>query len=385
MSFARAASPASSLSEFSVISHPLSPSNSAILVEPGSDDDEIVFSPRAPAHAESGRRPSQASGVDSDDDFILIASPRAQRAPSLQASIAGLALSLHPAPSHPQPTDEPPVTPTQANSTPPAAAPGLPTPSSSDASNRSVARAQQPSSPTQPGAAAKPAQRRKHKAKRPALAPAAAVTGSAASYPSPSPSPVQVATPTVASTIINAPCIRDQRRSAASGAIHDNEQHTSARPASRSQRKPPHFEHAAKLQVLAESCEGIGSRGVVVEDDDEMTLYQAAVNYISSFLAHPEEASGLRLPLLQALVVELGICNPASQLPASVRAAKTLLRAHAHINVRDYIAARGKGVEALQKVMFANRSQLLKDLRKRRVPLKWIKDHGLSMFLVSLF
>ncbi|EJD53044.1 hypothetical protein AURDEDRAFT_133876 [Auricularia subglabra TFB-10046 SS5] len=384
MSFARAVSPASSLSEFSVISHPLSPSNSAILVEPGSDDDEIVFSPRALAHAESGRRPSQASGIDSDDDFILIASPRAQRAPSLQASMAGLALSLHPAPSRNQPTDEPPVTPTQATSAPLAAAPGLPTPSSSDASHRSVARASQPSSPTQPAPAAKPVQRRKHKAKRPVIAPA--TTGSAASYPSPSPSPVQVATPTVPSTIISAPCIRDQRRSAASGAMHDNEQQQpSARPASRSQRKQPKFEQTAKLQVLAESCEGIGSRGVVVEDDDEMTLYQAAVNYISSFLAHPEEGSGLRLPLLQALVVELGICKPSSQLPASVRAAKALLKAHAHINVRDYIASRGKGVEALQKVMFANRTQLLKDLRKRRVPLKWIKDHGLSMFLVSLF
>ncbi|KZV91079.1 hypothetical protein EXIGLDRAFT_104624 [Exidia glandulosa HHB12029] len=371
------ASPASSISDFSVISHPHSPYDAAVLVEPGSDDDEIVFSPRSPGN--QGLVPS-GSGFDSDDDFILIASPRA----AASTALTGLALTVVPAPSR-IPNDEQLATPTQANNKAPVSAPSLPTPpSSGPPPNRletSVAckvTDQQKPSPTashSSSVSSGAATRRRARQRKAAKLRKAGASTSAASYPSPAPSPTRA---TGAKKPVAKATKVDQRGSAAKASI-------AADANLKSHKTQPFLARVARLEQLAADCEGIGARGVVVEDDDETTLYQAAVNYISSFLANPDEAGTPRLPLLQALIVELGLCNPTSPLPASVRAAKALLRADAHINVRDYIAARGKGVEALQQVMFQSRKELLKDLRKRRVPIKWIKDHGLSMFLIHFF
>lgn len=342
-------SPASSLSEFSLISHPRSPYNAAVLVEHGdgsdSDNERIIFSPRP-------------SGYDSDDDFILIGSPRT----AAPKHGLGLALDVDPAPSR-IPNDEQLVTPTRPTVTvAPANGPSLPTPASSGPSNRSqsdVARGidvREPSpAPTASSGTSRSARRRRaRQAEKSKM--------SAASYPSPSPSPSH--TSKAVSTV-------SKNGAAAKG----------TRNASVTQRL---FEPTTGLDKLTAGREGFGSRGVIIEDDDDdASLYQVAANFVSSYLANGSQSGSPRLPLLQALIIELGICSPTSPLPASVKAAKALLRAHAHINVRDYIAERGNGVDALRKVMFPSRSTLIKDLRKRRVPIQWIKEHGMSMFLVS--
>jgi len=81
------------------------------------------------------------------------------------------------------------------------------------------------------------------------------------------------------------------------------------------------------------------------------------------------------------MLIELGICLAAGPLPQSARSARAMLKSKALINVRDYIAERGHGVDALRKVMFPTKKKFIKDLRTRRVPLPWIKERGLTMFL----
>lgn len=356
------ASPASSISSFSMIDHPHASWDSAVLVESGSDDDndEIVFYPRNATVGNQGL--VRAASFDSDDDYILIASPRTSATPALTG------LAFVPAPS--RTLDEQLVTPTRADSNAPLPASGLPTPSSSGTSNRSqtsVARkvddnGKSSPTPSQASSSSKRRNRRRKAAKPTACA--RTVNSSAASYPSPLPSPIRATGSK--STITTISRAKDIRNATA--------------PVSATRAQTPKGS-LSRLDKLAADCEGIGARGVVVEDDDETTLYQAAVNYISSFLANPDDNNS-RLPLLQALIIELGVCSPTSPLPASMRAAKALLNAKAHINVRDYIGARGKGLAALQEVMHPTKSLLMKDLRKRRVPIKWVKEHGLSMLLV---
>ena len=96
--------------------------------------------------------------------------------------------------------------------------------------------------------------------------------------------------------------------------------------------------------------------------------------------------------MLQALILELG-CLPSvakgkfsiPQLPATLRQAKLLLKSHAFINVRDYLAVREQGQAALQGVMHPNRKSLVKEVRKgkRRMPVGEVKKAGLNVLLVN--
>lgn len=92
-----------------------------------------------------------------------------------------------------------------------------------------------------------------------------------------------------------------------------------------------------------------------------------------------------RLTLLQSLIVELGLGS--SSLPASLTAAKAMLRSHVFVNVGEYLDARQKGPAAVQGVMHKSKSSLIRDLRKRRnpVPLQWVKETGLQVLLVSCY
>jgi hypothetical protein len=119
-------------------------------------------------------------------------------------------------------------------------------------------------------------------------------------------------------------------------------------------------------------------------------MYDDAVKFISTFLSSPESrASTSPLRLLQAFIIELGLCpaSPAPALPASLRAAKALLKSHAFLNVRDYLAAREQGLPALQRIMYPSRSALSKHIRKtgNKVSTHWAKQHGLQVFLVHCF
>ena len=111
------------------------------------------------------------------------------------------------------------------------------------------------------------------------------------------------------------------------------------------------------------------------------------------YLAHPPPPgnNGSALLMLQALILELG-CLPSvaagkfaiPQLPATLRQAKLFLKSHAFINVRDYLAVREQGQDALQRVMHPSRNSLVKEVRKgKRMPVREVKRAGLNVLLVS--
>ena len=121
-------------------------------------------------------------------------------------------------------------------------------------------------------------------------------------------------------------------------------------------------------------------------------------------LADPSPKTNSNLTYLQALIVELGLCpnaafsvvgNVADNLPRSLTAAKAFLKKHAFVNVRDYLAVRHQGLDALKSVMHPNRKALQKDIRgrgnrtksvnERKVPVKFVKESGLGVFLVTCY
>lgn len=103
------------------------------------------------------------------------------------------------------------------------------------------------------------------------------------------------------------------------------------------------------------------------------------------FLSNPDAKNDTvcRLALLQSLIIELGLATPS--LPDSLSAARTFLRSRAFLNIREYIAVREQGPEAVQRVLYPSKSALIKDIKKTRntASLKWVKQHGLQVLLVG--
>ena len=91
-----------------------------------------------------------------------------------------------------------------------------------------------------------------------------------------------------------------------------------------------------------------------------------------------------RLTLLQSLIIELGLATT-STLPSTLSAAKAFLKAHAFLNIREYMAVRGQGPEAVQSVMYPSKSALIKSIKKKRnaTSIKWVKELGLQVLLVE--
>lgn len=124
-----------------------------------------------------------------------------------------------------------------------------------------------------------------------------------------------------------------------------------------------------------------------------------------SFLSGPLDHKAANLALLQALIIELGFFNlpdgadsksdsgrstpsfDLSDIPQSMRAARSFIKSHVFLNVRDYLALRAQGQEALQNVLHPSRKSLLAELRKKdtRVPRDWVKQRGLNVLLVTCF
>lgn len=133
-----------------------------------------------------------------------------------------------------------------------------------------------------------------------------------------------------------------------------------------------------------------------------VSLYNEAVQYISSFLSSPtaEAKAKGNLTFLQALIVELGLCSAATSsseqsfytlpsLPRSIKAAKALIKSSAFLNVRDYLEQRDKGLDAIRSVMHPSRKALQKDLSRskgrRKVPRDFVKSTGLGVLLVTCY
>ncbi|GBE82444.1 hypothetical protein SCP_0408280 [Sparassis crispa] len=162
---------------------------------------------------------------------------------------------------------------------------------------------------------------------------------------------------------------------------------------------------AAPVAVEVQSS-GLGNREVVDDvseaGDYGPTAYHDAVQYISSSLSNPSEKSTLsNLRLLQALIIELGLCPSALRpsgydsmsfpslpsLPNSLRAAKMLLKSSVFLNVRDYLDVRGQGLDALRRVMHPSRKALMHEVRKKgkRMPVGDVKGMGLNVLLVRCY
>ncbi|THU99336.1 hypothetical protein K435DRAFT_855754 [Dendrothele bispora CBS 962.96] len=157
-----------------------------------------------------------------------------------------------------------------------------------------------------------------------------------------------------------------------------------------------------KKQTAAVVAVGLGARPIVDDVSERLSecaavptedssVYDEAVNYITSFLSNPSahDDSHCRLTLLQSLIIELGIVSrDNSLLPATITTAKAMLKSHAFLNVREYLSVRDQGPKAIQQVMYPSRSALIKSIRKKpkgRASREWVKNHGLSVLLVSCF
>ena len=126
---------------------------------------------------------------------------------------------------------------------------------------------------------------------------------------------------------------------------------------------------------------------------------------VFSFLSNPLDHKAADLALLQALIIELGFFNSPngtdcrsdsgrstpsfdlSAIPQSMRAAKSFIKSHVFLNVRDYLALRAQGQEALQNVLHPSRKSLITELRRKeaRGPRDWVKKRGLNVLLVTCF
>lgn len=130
----------------------------------------------------------------------------------------------------------------------------------------------------------------------------------------------------------------------------------------------------------------LSDRLSVVSGDRTPTVYEEASTYISTFLSNPDAQSDVicRLTLLQSLIIELGL-GTASALPATLSAARAFLKTHAFLNVREYIAVREQGPEAVQSVMYPSKRALIKSIKKNKnaTSIKWVKELGLQVLLVG--
>jgi len=140
---------------------------------------------------------------------------------------------------------------------------------------------------------------------------------------------------------------------------------------------------------------GLGERPIVDDVSEysvsvvEPSFYENAVQFMGSVLSSPSTlTSTSRLPLLQALIIELGLIDSETSLPQTVTSARALLRSNVFVNIIDYLDAREKGQEAIREIMHKSRGALVKDLRKKRTQrakLGWVKESGLSVLLVSCY
>ncbi|KAI9064248.1 hypothetical protein FKP32DRAFT_1603102 [Trametes sanguinea] len=351
----RALSPADSLASYDYFSHSRSASHDGssrssdsegsygTVSDDVSSDDEIVlsFSDISSLEVVSQRADApRTPGVFSDDEFVIMSMPATPREDDLATSFSALSLSAISARAQPSVTS----------------------------SNKS-------------SSSTKSARRRMKKQKRAAAA--ARSNGVAASNPSSTSAVVQ---PSQASMELS------------------NKQKKKARKAA---------ERAASA-AKSTKAGGLGNRAIV-DDVSEAgseypavyvppAVYKSAQSYVSSVIAADPstKSSGAKLAFLQALIVELGlypsqsvpaasVSSPSSffslpSLPGSLRAAKALLKSQVFLNVRDYLAVRSQGVDALRRVMHPNRSTLMREIRNgKRTPVKVVKESGLSVLLVTCY
>ncbi|KAG8927212.1 hypothetical protein FRC02_008363 [Tulasnella sp. 418] len=148
--------------------------------------------------------------------------------------------------------------------------------------------------------------------------------------------------------------------------------------------------------------------GAPVLNPDQLTheFYQEIVQYITTYISAPRDPSlAVRLHFHQCLIIELGLLAIVDgELPTSNTSATKMLKEHAFFDVVEYVTRRtrivssggamvqeGIGPEELQKIMYPSQGALTEALMtkrrgsKEKVPLSWVKQRGLDVFLVPLY
>ncbi|KAH9946266.1 uncharacterized protein BXZ73DRAFT_95768 [Epithele typhae] len=318
----------------------------------GSSDDEILlsFSDLSSADFRSQRAEPRTPAVFSDDEFVIMSRPRSPASASasddddLTASFSALSVSVASTRSSRR----------RAASNGAARAP-----------SSTIAKAPAPSSPAKSSdGAASPKRRNRKRQQASNHAPDASHSPNADAAASQNPGK---AASDLAKRHSPSKARRKARRAAARAAM------ISPSPAAGLGDRP-----------IVDDVSEAGSEYLYVPPE----LYKSAQRYVSSVLsADPTTKAELsKLEFLQALIIELGLFTGLSALPSSMRAAKALLKSQAFVNVRDYLAVRSEGVDALRSIMHPSRSALLRDIRGgRKTPAKTVKETGLSVLLVTCY
>lgn len=115
--------------------------------------------------------------------------------------------------------------------------------------------------------------------------------------------------------------------------------------------------------------------------------YSNNQDLLLSFISSPIKGNDAELDLLRALIIELGVRSPnASDLPCTLTSARKMLKAEAHVNIKEYVATRHKGQSALREILKPSKNALRKDIRKgNKASLQWVKQQGLQVLLVTCF
>lgn len=118
-----------------------------------------------------------------------------------------------------------------------------------------------------------------------------------------------------------------------------------------------------------------------------MLMIQNNPDCFLSFISSPIEGSDAQLDLLRALIVELGIRPPNTlDLPSTLTSARKILKAEAHVNIKEYVVTRHRGQSALREILKPSKSALRKEIRKGKgASLQWVKQQGLQVLLVTCF
>ncbi|KIY51067.1 hypothetical protein FISHEDRAFT_57181 [Fistulina hepatica ATCC 64428] len=152
----------------------------------------------------------------------------------------------------------------------------------------------------------------------------------------------------------------------------------------------------AKSDSLVHKAIGLGQRSIV-EDISEMgdtqsvmsdsSDYDEAVQYVTKFISNPSKDRRSHLTFLQSLIIELGLTTTTNALPESLKACRTIIKSNAFLNIKEYLAIREQGLDAVRQAMYPSRSSLMKDIRKKghAAPLAVVKQSGLNVLLVTLY
>ncbi|KAF9227873.1 hypothetical protein BS17DRAFT_726485 [Gyrodon lividus] len=144
----------------------------------------------------------------------------------------------------------------------------------------------------------------------------------------------------------------------------------------------------ARRPAQAQSVISSDSSGYRSGTSTSIASYDDASAFISRYLESPVKENVTQLALLRALIIELGVRSPTTpDLPNTLTSARKMLKAEAHVNVKEYIATRHKGQTALRQILKPSKKALRKDIQKRgnRASLQWVKEQGLQVLLITCF